>query len=78
MLTKKSGIALFCVGVFFFFFFFFVHTTLPFLSGLLGVPSAYPLVSREGVWALLPAFTPPIGGLLMVLGGMLYGREIWR
>jgi len=74
MLAKKSGIALFFVGVFF----LLVHTTLPFLWGLIGVPSAYPLVSSVGIWAVLPAFTPPIGGLLMVMGGILYGKEIRR
>ncbi len=72
MSAKTSGRALFFVGVFF----LFVHTTLPFLWALLGVPSAYPLASSEGIWALLPAFSPPIGALLVVLGAILYGKEI--
>jgi hypothetical protein len=74
MITKKIGIGLFFTGVFF----LLVHTTIPFLWGLIGVPSAYPLVSSEGILALLPAFTPPIGGLLMVLGGILYGKLMRR
>ena len=74
MSAKKYGIALFFVGVFF----LFVHTTLPFLWGLLGVPSAYPLFSNEGIWAFLPGFTPAIGGLLLLLGGILYGKETRR
>jgi hypothetical protein len=74
MLTKKPGIVIFFIGVFF----LFIHTTLPFLWGLIGVPSAYPLVSSKGIWAMLPAFTPPIGGLLMIMGGIIYGKEIRR
>ena len=71
MSTKKSGIALFLIGVFF----LFVHTTLPFIWRLIGVPSAYPLVSENGIWAMLPGFTPPIGALLVVLGGFIYGKD---
>jgi len=74
MLNKKFGNALFFIGLIF----LFVHTTLPFLWSLLGIPSAYPLTSSEGFWAILPAFTPPIGGLLLVLAGLLHGKEEWR
>lgn len=71
MSTKKIGVVLFFVGVFF----LSVHTTLPFLWALVGVPLAYPLGSNKGIWAALSFFTPAIGGLLMVLGGIVYGRE---
>ena len=74
MLAKRSGITLFFVGVFF----LFVHTTLPFLWALVGVPLAYPLASSEGILAVLPGFTPVIGAILMVVGGLIYGRETRR
>lgn len=74
MFAKKFGIALFFIGVFF----LFVHTTLPFLWSFLGMSSAYPLTSSEGVWAILPGFTPPIGGFLLILAGLIYGKEETR
>jgi len=74
MQTKKLGFSFFFVGVFF----MFVHTTLPFLWFLAGVPFAFPLVATGGVLAILPGFTPPIGALLMVIGAMTYGREAGR
>jgi hypothetical protein len=55
-----------------------VHTTLPFLWQLARIPWAYPLVSTTGILALLPGFTPPLGALLMVLGGLIYAREARR
>jgi len=72
--TKKLGLFLFFVGVFL----MFVHTALPFLWFLVGIPFTFPLVATEGVLAILPAFTPPIGALLMVIGAMTYGRETGR
>lgn len=74
MQTKKLGLFLFFVGIFF----MFVHTALPFLWFLVGIPYAFPLAATEGVLAILPVFTPPIGALLMVSGAMIYGREEGR
>jgi hypothetical protein len=74
MLSKKIGLALFVVGVFC----LFVHTTLPFIWALFGIPATYPLTSSRGIWAFLPGFTPAIGALILVLGGILYGKEVRR
>ena len=71
MFTRRAGMLLFLTGVFF----LLVHTTLPFLWSLAGIPSAYPLISSMGIGAFLPGFTPPIGALMIVLGGILYGRR---
>ena len=71
MQAKILGLSLFSVGVFL----VFVHTTLPFLWALVGIPLAYPLTPTEGIMVTLPGFTPPIGAILMVLGGLIYGRE---
>jgi len=53
-----------------------VHTKLPFLWGLVGIPWDYPLRVPEGALAMLGGFTPPIGALLMVIGALMYGREV--
>lgn len=71
MQAKTLGLSLFSVGVFL----VFVHTTLPFLWTLIGIPLAYPLWPTEGIWVILPGLTPPIGAMFMVLGGLIYGRE---
>jgi len=71
MQTKKLGLSFFFLGVFS----MFLHTTLPFLWSLAGIPFAFPLVTTEGVLAILPGFTPLIGALLMVIGALTYGRE---
>jgi len=71
MKHRRLGLSLFYIGVAL----MLVHTTLPFLWELARIPWAYPLFSTEGVLAILPGFSPPIGALLMVLGGLIYGRE---
>jgi len=71
MQAKILGLSIFSVGVFL----VFVHTTLPFLWALVGIPLSYPLTSNEGILLILSGFTPPIGALLMILGGLFYGRE---
>ena len=71
MQAKILGLLLFSVGVFL----VFVHTTLPFIWALVGIPFAYPLAPTEGIMVALLGFTPPIGAILMVLGGLIYGRE---
>lgn len=70
MSTRRTGIVLFIAGVFT----LSVHTALPFLWNLVGVPTPYPLVASEGIGAILPGFTPPLGGLLMLLAGILYTK----
>lgn len=74
MRAKKLGLSLFSVGAFF----VFVHTTLPFLWALVGIPLAYPLTATKGILAVLPGFTPAIGAILMVVGGLIHGREARR
>lgn len=71
MQHRKLSLSLFYLGVAL----MLVHTTLPFLWELAHIPWAYPLVSTNGILAILPGFSPPIGALLMVLGGLIYGRE---
>ena len=71
MRHRTLGLSLFYIGVAL----MLVHTTLPFLWELARIPWAYPLVSTNGVLAILAGFTPPIGALLLVLGGLVYGRQ---
>lgn len=74
MQSKRLGLFTFCVGVFF----LFVHTTMPFLWFLIGIPLAYPLIPTQGLLVVLPGFTPPIGAALMVVGAIVYSQEARR
>jgi len=74
MQGNKSGLMLFALGAFF----VHIHTTVPFLWALVGIPLAYPLMVTKGVLAVLPAFTPPIGAVLLVVGSLIYGPEVRR
>jgi hypothetical protein len=49
MQAKILGLSFFSVGVFL----VFVHTTLPFLWALMGIPLAYPLTPTEGILVIL-------------------------
>jgi hypothetical protein len=71
MANKRLGVALFSVGTFA----IVVHTILPFLWALLSIPMPYPLAAAEGPLAYLSGFTPPIGALLMVIAGLVFGRQ---
>lgn len=72
MRHRTFGLLLFYIGVAL----MLVHTTLPFLWELARIPWAYPLVSTNGLGAILPGFSPVIGALLLVLGGLVYGRQV--
>jgi hypothetical protein len=76
MSGKNLGLAFFFVGTFA----LHAYQTLSFLWYLVGVPLAYPLVALlEGLGTYAAGFamgfSPLIGLLLMVLGGLIYGRE---
>lgn len=71
MSRKSLSLVLFVLGAFL----AHVHTTLPFLWGLVGIPWVYPLRVPQGALAMLGGFTPPIGAVLMVIGGWIYGRK---
>jgi hypothetical protein len=51
----------------------FVHTTLAVLWTLFGPLRPYPLITTAGPLALAPGLTPPLGLLLMLLAGRVYG-----
>jgi len=71
MQRRIIGLSLFYIGVAL----MLVHTTLPFLWQLVRMPWGYPLAATEGILAMLSGFTPPIGALLIVIGGLIYGCE---
>jgi len=55
----------------------FLYTAFSFLWAMSGVSLPYPL-SLEGKSELVGAFAffaPPIGALLMVTGGLIYGKK---
>jgi hypothetical protein len=74
MASRRFGIILFFVGVFA----LFAHTTLPFLWAAAGIRAHYPLTPTEGFLSFLPGFTPPLGALVIFIGGLLFGREKGR
>jgi hypothetical protein len=74
MQRNRLGLVFFALGVFV----VHVYTTLVFLWSLLGMPLAdYPLLPPEGLHMLI-GFTPAIGAMLLVVGGLTYGRETRR
>lgn len=60
---------LFWTGVFL----LFVHTTLPALWQVSGLPGAYPLASTKGILGLSAGFTPPLGTAFMLAAGFVHG-----
>lgn len=74
MQAKRLGLVIFALGAFL----VHVHTTLSFLWAVVGMPlGAYPLLFK-GMLAYLPGFTPAIGAVTLVVGGLIYGREARR
>ena len=66
MQSKIWGLVLFALGVFF----MHVFTTVSFLWTLMRIPLAYPSVPL-GIWG----YSVPIGAVLMVMGGLIYGTK---
>jgi hypothetical protein len=67
------GIIILGIGIFL----MFIHTTIPFLWAFLGISYPYPLASNEGFLFYLQGFSPVIGAILLVMGGLVYsgGKE---
>lgn len=53
----------------------FIHTTLPALWQLFGPPGDYPLASTEGPLVMASGFTPVVGAVLMLFGGLVHGSR---
>lgn len=68
MKIQRLGLIIFLIGVFF----LLMHTVLPFLWSVVGIPAPYPLSSNEGFLFYLQGFSPPIGAILLVVGGLLH------
>jgi hypothetical protein len=75
MPTKVWGLVVFALGVFY----MHVLMTLNFWLIVLGIiPDAtlYGIVSSSSTWGGLAwGLGPPVGAVLMVLGGFIYGRK---
>ena len=71
MNKNNLGIAIFLLGIFF----LFMHTTIPFLWAIIGITYPYPLASNEGFMFYLQGFSPTIGAILLVVGGLIYSEE---
>ena len=71
MTNKILGKGLFLIGIFV----MLVHSTMPFLWALLGFSAPYPLASNSGIINSLSPFAPPIGAVLLAVGGIIYGLK---
>ncbi len=74
MQGKKLDLLFFVLGVLF----IHLYTTVPFLWALLGISLAYPLTVAKEVPSTLPGFAPIIGGVLLVVGSLIYGQKVRR
>jgi hypothetical protein len=72
MFNKLIATILFIVGIFF----MLMHTILPYLWDAFGITAAYPLIWADGMLMFLPAFSPPIGASLLIISGLIYGRQL--
>jgi len=71
--NRKIGLVIFGLGIFS----LFAYTAFSFLWAFAGISSPYPLAINnpsELVGAIV-FFAPPIGALLMVIGGFVYGQN---
>ena len=68
---EKSGIGIFLLGIFF----LLMHSTFPFLWALIGIPSPYPLSADEGFLFYFQGFSPAVGAILLVVGGLVYSGK---
>ncbi len=71
MQRRTVGVIFFLIGVFT----ALVHTMLPWVWALAGIRSPYPLAATAGWGAYLPGFTPPLGAMMMLIGGLVFGSE---
>ncbi|MBU0545839.1 hypothetical protein KKA13_01120 [Patescibacteria group bacterium] len=72
MQTKTLGKIIFFIGILT----MFVYSAFSFLWALSGIPLPYPLAGESDLFGLFALMTPPIGALLMVIGGLIYGKKI--
>ena len=74
MTSKRLGLAVFALGALI----LHLYTTLLYLWALVTHSlRTFPLMLPVSMLALI-GFTPPIGALLLVVGGLIYGRQVRR
>ncbi len=72
MQGKKLGLVFFILGVLL----IHLYTTVPFVWALLGISLTYPLTVAKEVPSTFPGFAPIIGGVLLVVGSLIYGQKV--
>ncbi len=70
MRTTAVSVVLYCVGAVF----LFVHTTAPFLWGLLGISASYPL-GRGPILYYLSGFSPIVGAAVAFIAAETAHRK---
>jgi len=68
---KTIGIIVFILGILT----VFVYTAFTYLWALAGISIPYPLMGKSDSFGLFSLMTPPIGAMLMILGGLIYGKK---
>ena len=69
MQLRQLGLAVFSLGALL----VHVYTTIQFLWHAFRIPLAYPLMPPEALARFLMGYSAPIGALLMLAGGLIYG-----
>lgn len=74
MKNETLGIVIFYLGIFS----LFVYTAFSFLWAFAGISAPYPLAinSTSELVGAIVFFAPPVGALLMAIGGFVYGSTI--
>jgi len=73
MKSKTWGLVLFALGIFFMYAFNMVNFWLM-LMGIVPLMTLFRTLPTNAVLMLM-GYTPPIGAVLMVIGGLIYGRK---
>ena len=70
MNKRKTAYLLFALGLFF----LEMHTTLPFLWQILGLPGQYPLLGNLFFY-IASGFTPIVGAFVLLIAGLVYEKQ---
>ena len=71
MQAKTLGMIVFVLGILT----MLIYTAFSFLWSLAGISLPYPLEVKTESFGLFQLLTPPIGAILMVMGGLIYGQK---
>lgn len=71
MQIKTIGTTIFALGILT----MFMYTTFTFLWALAGLALPFPLSVDNESFSLFQLLTPPLGAILMIAGGLIFGKK---